>query len=128
MDASHYVNSTLPNFLIPSVDLLNPPNRIWVYQQDNASPHTARVTKSFLREHDIPLLEWPAYSPDLSPIENVWARIRKKLADHPPTTPQDAASKNHDIWISFPEKYAQNLALSMPKRLRKTIERRGYRL
>ena len=50
------------------------------------------------------------------------------LADHPPTLPQDAVLKIHNIWISFPEGYAQNIALSRPKKLQKTKERRGYRL
>ncbi|GFW17172.1 transposable element Tcb1 transposase [Trichonephila clavipes] len=38
-----------------------------VFQQDNARPHTARVAQDFLR--DFQTLPWPAYSPDLSPVE-----------------------------------------------------------
>ena len=55
MDAAHYVNSTTSHFLIPKHDLLNPPNRIFVYQQGNASPQASRVTKYILRENDIPV-------------------------------------------------------------------------
>ena len=50
INAQHYTEETLPNFLLPSVDMLNPPRRTFVFQQDNATPHTANVTKNYLRE------------------------------------------------------------------------------
>ncbi|GFW03562.1 transposable element Tcb2 transposase [Trichonephila clavipes] len=41
-----------------------------IFQQDNARPHTARVSQDCLRT--VTTLPWPARSPDLSPIEHIW--------------------------------------------------------
>ncbi len=46
-----------------------------VFQQDNAKPHTAAITTAWLRSRRVRVLNWPACSPDLSPIENVWCII-----------------------------------------------------
>ena len=44
-------------------------------QQDNARPHVSKMTTAFL-ESRIKTLKWPAHSPDLSPIENVWKLLK----------------------------------------------------
>ncbi len=51
------------------------PSRRRVFQQDNAKPHTAAITTAWLRSRRVRVLNWPACSPDLSPIENIWRII-----------------------------------------------------
>ncbi|GFW04687.1 transposable element Tcb1 transposase [Trichonephila clavipes] len=46
-----------------------------IFQQDNARPHVARIVQRFFVNHQIELLPWPARSPDLSPIENMWSMV-----------------------------------------------------
>ena len=46
------------------------------FQQDNAPIHNARITLEFLEENNIVLLKWPASSPDMSPIENMWNIVK----------------------------------------------------
>ncbi|GFU80937.1 transposable element Tcb1 transposase [Trichonephila clavipes] len=44
-----------------------------IFQQDNERPHVARIVQRFFINHQIELLPWPARSPDLSAIENMWS-------------------------------------------------------
>lgn len=44
----------------------------WIFQQDNAPIHAAKKTRAFFDSRQIELLEWPALSPDLNPIEDLW--------------------------------------------------------
>ncbi len=50
-----------------------------VFQQDNAKPHIAAITTAWLHSRRVQVLNWPAYSPDLSPIENIWCIIKRKM-------------------------------------------------
>ena len=44
----------------------------YIFQQDNARIHVSKETKSFLSRCSVEIMEWPACSPDLNPIENIW--------------------------------------------------------
>uniref|UniRef100_A0AAZ3Q7R2 Tc1-like transposase DDE domain-containing protein n=1 Tax=Oncorhynchus tshawytscha TaxID=74940 RepID=A0AAZ3Q7R2_ONCTS len=43
-----------------------------IFQHDNSWPHVARICTQFLEAENVPVPPWPAYSPDMSPIEHVW--------------------------------------------------------
>jgi hypothetical protein len=51
----------------------------YVFQQDNDPKHTSKLAKQFFEENRIKLLDWPAQSPDMNPIENLWALMNEKL-------------------------------------------------
>ncbi len=52
------------------------PSRRRIFQQDNAKPHTAAITTAWLHSRRVQVVNWPACSPDLSPIENIWRIIK----------------------------------------------------
>ena len=66
LNAQHYVHNILQPHALP---LLAAPCA--VFQQDNARPHTARLTTNFLAANNVNTLPWPSLSPNLNPIERV---------------------------------------------------------
>uniref|UniRef100_A0AAQ6AHM7 Tc1-like transposase DDE domain-containing protein n=1 Tax=Amphiprion ocellaris TaxID=80972 RepID=A0AAQ6AHM7_AMPOC len=48
-----------------------------MFQQDNSLCHTSRAGRTWLQELSIQVLEWPAQSLDMSPIENLWWSVSK---------------------------------------------------
>ncbi|GFW96899.1 transposable element Tcb2 transposase [Trichonephila clavipes] len=47
------------------------------FQQDNALPHTTRVSHDCL--HTVTTLHWPARFPDLSPFEHIWDHLGRRV-------------------------------------------------
>ncbi|GFU65405.1 DDE_3 domain-containing protein [Trichonephila clavipes] len=73
LTARRYVDDILTPIVLPM--LSSHPGAI--YQQDNARPHTARLSQQCLQGYDV--LPWPARSPDLSPIEYVLDALGRQL-------------------------------------------------
>ncbi len=61
--------------MLPSADKLYGDADL-IFQQDLAPAHTAKGTKSWFNDHGVSVLDWPANSPDLNPIENLWGIVR----------------------------------------------------
>ncbi len=68
----------LEHFMLPSADKLYEDADL-IFQQDLAPAHTAKDTKSWLNDHGVTVLDWPANSPDLNPIENLWSIVKRKM-------------------------------------------------
>ncbi len=60
----------LEHFMLPATDQLYG-DADFIFQQDLAPAHSAKATSTWFKDHGIPVLNWPANSPDLNPIENL---------------------------------------------------------
>ncbi|GFW82858.1 transposable element Tcb2 transposase [Trichonephila clavipes] len=76
MTAQRYVHDILQTHVLPLMQWLSAA----IFQQDNAWSHTARVSKDGLRT--VTTFPWPSRSPNLSPIENIWDHLGRRVG-HP---------------------------------------------
>ncbi len=73
----------LVHFMLPSADQLFKDADL-IFLQDLAPVHTAKNTKRWLNNHGVGVLDWPANSPDLKPIENLWGIVKRKMRNKRP--------------------------------------------
>jgi transposase len=97
----------------------------WIFQQDNAPPHTARQTKAFLINEKIDCLVWPPYSPDLNPIENLWGLLKRRVDARKPKTLDELRVVANEEWEAISMDSVQNAIRSLPSRLEIVTEAGG---
>ncbi|UYV80732.1 hypothetical protein LAZ67_19001555 [Cordylochernes scorpioides] len=120
MTAQRYVDDVLRPVTLPY--LQGVPNAL--YQQDNARPHTARISQQALQ--DVQMLPWPPYSPDLSPIEHVWDIIGRRLHALPqPRSEDELWQMVEREWRAIPQDAIRTLIDSLPRRVAACIAVRG---
>ena len=92
-----------------------------VFQQDLAPCHTSEKIQTFFAQTGINLLDWPGNSPDLNPIENHWAIIKRKLFKYDYENPMKTSLIEAIIWIGYHDEELKkmycNLVHSIPKRV-----------
>ncbi|GFX01430.1 transposable element Tc1 transposase [Trichonephila clavipes] len=80
-----------------------------------------------LQSENITRMDWPAYSPDLNPIEHVWDMLDRRIAARqpPPTCLPELRRALLDEWCNIPQDQIDNLILSMPRRYKTCIASPG---
>jgi hypothetical protein len=97
------------------------------FQEDNARPHKAQVAATFREQNGFFTLPWPAQSPDLNPIENLWAVVKNRLSKRrkkPSNVPQ-LERMVQKVWKAIPKSMIENLVDSMPDRVNAVIAAEG---
>ncbi|CAO4386778.1 unnamed protein product [Caenorhabditis nigoni] len=97
------------------------------YQQDNASIHASRSTLDWFKSKKIKVMDWPARSPDLNPMENVWAELVRVVYGQGKQyqTVSELQTAIVDAWKNLKKPYLQKLLNSMPNRLFSIISTGG---
>ena len=97
------------------------------YQDDNATPHRARVVLDFLQQGNVTKMEQPPRSPDCNPIEHLWDELGWAISsmDNPPQNLDELRQALLDKWAQIPVQRLQHLVASMPQQLVAIIAARG---
>ena len=97
---------------------------LWIFQQDNDPKYKASIIKRWFQNNGIRQLDWPAQSPDLNPIENLWKIVKDQVAKQKPRNKRDLweAVKT---WYAIPLSTCHKLVNSMPKRLIE-VKKKGH--
>ena len=65
------------------------PDGNYTFMDDNAPVHRAHVVDEYWETYDINHTEWPAQSPDLNPIENIWLKLKRDIEPQAVNTKND---------------------------------------
>ena len=98
-----------------------------IFQQDGAAIHTAHATAEFLEANDVEVLPWPARSPDLNPIENLWCDMVRDVYKDARSfaTLAELRAALQQSWERIPVQTIRNLFLSMSNRRDAVIQAHG---
>ncbi len=114
----------LEHFMLPSADQ-HFKDADFIFHQDLAPAHTAKSTKSWLNDHGVGVLDWPANSPDLNPIENLWGIVKRKMRNKRPKNADELKATVKETWASIPPQQCHKLVTSMSRWIEAVIKAKG---
>ncbi|GFY20225.1 uncharacterized protein TNCV_208571 [Trichonephila clavipes] len=85
------------------------------------------LSKLFLAEQNIPMLDWPGNSPDMNPIKNVWELMEREVAKDVITNKTLLLERIIHVWNHHPQmqETVQSCIDSMPRRIEVLIAAKG---
>lgn len=126
VDSYAYIN-VLKDYVFASRDFYSISRNKFQFQQDNARIHTSKLTMDYIKKSKINVMEWPANSPDLNPIETVWAYLKFKLDQYTtkPNSMDELWDRVQDVWNNIPVEFLKHLYESMPGRMHELYKNKG---
>lgn len=127
LDSKKYIELLNEN-LIPELRLAKESYPgTWRIMQDNAPIHTANNVKAFLRRKRVEFIDWPPYSPDLNPIENIWHWMKHILETEYPVcnSAEEIEARFHEIWSKITPEMCSRYCSNYEKRLLAVIAAEG---
>lgn len=106
-----------------------------IFMHDGASVHTARIIRRLLNEMELEVMVWLLYSPDLNPIENLWALIKAVIYERYPELERAPDTQEtldclikaaKEAWHATDERVLQNLSNTMPHRVQAILSADGW--
>ena len=129
----NYVSDILEPVILPEKQEADRENEHFIFCHDNCPSHTANFTKKWLADNEIEVLPWPAQSPDLNPIENLWHILKENIGplNHLKCGDKQALWKVVErTWnrMSHHTNFLEKLYMTMPKRIALLIDKKGAQL
>ncbi len=123
MNAAKYRDILDENLLQSAQDLRL--GRRFTFQQDNDPKHTAKITKEWLHNNSVTVLEWPSQNPDLNPIEHLWRDLKMAVHQRLPSNLTELEKICKEEWQRIPKSRCEKLVASFPKRLMAVLNQKG---
>ena len=100
----------------------------YLFMDDNAPVHRAHTVENYKDQNEVTSMEWPAQSPDLNIIENIWLYMKRELQKSAVdiTTKNDLLREIQSVWRNIELDYIRNLYQSIPDSLNNVIEMKGH--
>jgi len=109
MDGPMY-RQILIHHLCPSAAVLFPDGN-YIFQQDNDPKHKCNIVMQYIANANIPTMAWPAQSPDLNPIENLWSILDRRLKARRPRNEAELMLILQKGWQELDVELLQSLCL-----------------
>jgi transposase len=100
-------------------------HRKWVFQMENDPKHNSKVVAKWLKDNKVKVLEWTSQSPDLNPIENLWAELKRRVCARRPTNMTQLHQLCQEKWARIHPTYCGKLVEGYPKRLTQVKQFKG---
>ena len=98
----------------------------YILMHDGAPCHRARSTTEYLRQKAVRILkDWPAQSPDLNIIENLWQDLKLKVKDRNPVNVNDLWQYCQEEFDNISDEYVKKLYNSLPQRVKCVVTAKG---
>ena len=122
--AQRYRDEVILPIVLPYAGAVGPD---FVFMDDNAPIHRARLVEQCLLEQGIDRLDWPARSPDLNPIEHLWDTLGRAVRNRqqPPRNVQELGEALTEEWAAIQQRVISRLILSMRRRCQACVNSRG---
>jgi hypothetical protein len=102
-------------------------NGAWWFQQDNAPKHTSRLVREWIHNNGVQCIDFPPYSPDLNPIENIWADLKRRIERRHACTVAELEVHLGVEWEATNPIFLATLAHSMPARCQAVGANNGHK-
>jgi transposase len=126
MDGPAYVK-ILDNSLTAAIKSQGRRRGGFIFQQDGDPKHNSALAREWFQDHHIEVMEWPAQSPDLNPIEHLWEHLKRKLNAYEaiPTSIHELMKRIEVEWKKIPVEECRKLIGSMSERIEACIKAQG---